>query len=184
MWGIQWAVGLYATVTVLSSGITQIHLRKMVPVTAPLYGIWKVDEFTADGEIHPPLLSDDLRWQRVIFDSDARLSPKMVATIQEMNGQFSIPYIATPDDGALSLKSPSTADLESFGVVHMKVGAMLNGVPGNALLKYNRLSPDAMILEGQMNGHWLRVRLTKEERQFTLKARRFHWITEDEDVAF
>jgi hypothetical protein len=186
VWGSQWALGFCAAVTVLFSAITQIRQRNMVPVTAPLYGIWKIDEFTADGELHPPLLTDDLRWQRVIFESDTRLSPTMVATIQEMNGQFSIPCIAAldTDKGTLSLKSPSVADLESYGVVHTTIDSLPASEQGKAQLKYNRLSPDAMILEGQMNGHWLRVRMTKEERQFKLKERRFHWITEDKDVAY
>lgn len=33
-----------------------------------LYGIWNVDQFTTDGQPRPPLLSDQARWRRIIFD--------------------------------------------------------------------------------------------------------------------
>jgi hypothetical protein len=46
-------------------------------------------------------------------------------------------------------------------------------------LKYNRLQPDAMSLEGLANGRRLHVTLKKEERQFPLKTRGFRWINDD-----
>jgi hypothetical protein len=167
----------------LSHGRTFFHQINSLPLTNPFYGIWRVDEFTADGQARPPLLTDNLRWQRVIFDSLPGLSPKMIATIQEMNGQFS-PYVATPDtnNGILSLRSPSNADLNIAAVrllIHTNVGEQ-----GNAQLNYNRLSPDAMTLEGVINGHRLHVMLKKEEREFALKTQRFHWIIEEKDVTY
>jgi hypothetical protein len=35
-----------------------------------------------------------------------------------------------------------------------------------------------------MNGHRLRVMLQKEERQFILRTRGFHWIIENKDVSW
>jgi hypothetical protein len=32
---------------------------------SPLYGIWNVDQFSIDGELRPPLLTDKQRWRRV-----------------------------------------------------------------------------------------------------------------------
>src|SRR4029079_18381428 len=34
----------------------------------PLYGIWNVDDFEVDGVARPPLLSDTVRWRRMIFE--------------------------------------------------------------------------------------------------------------------
>src|ERR1700730_2643060 len=180
LWGIQWGLGIYLIAMMLSRGLTETRLRSSVPVTTPLYGLWKVNEFTANGQVHPPILTDNLRWQRVIFDSDTRLSPRMIATIQDMDGQF-CPYVATLDKNTstLSLSNPSKTELIEFQLlIHTQVGGQ-----GSAQLNYNRLSPDAMILEGLMNGNRFRVTLKKEERQFALKTLGFHWIT-DKDVAY
>lgn len=40
--------------------------------TMPLAGIWSVEEFTLDGQVHPPLLSDPQRWQRLIVEGGGR----------------------------------------------------------------------------------------------------------------
>ena len=46
----------------------------------PWYGVWNVTEFTLDGVARPPLTTDELRWQRVVFDYYFN------ASIQRMNG--------------------------------------------------------------------------------------------------
>jgi hypothetical protein len=130
-------------------------------------------------ERYTPLLTDTLRWQRVIFDSRPGLSPKMIATIQEMNGQFSPPYIVTADtsNSTLSWMSPRNAELTAI-----RWNPQL-ALGQDAQLSYNRQSRDAMIVEGTMNAHRLRVRLKREDRQFALKTRGFHWIIEDKDLS-
>ena len=35
---------------------------------SPLYGIWNVEDFALDGQSRPPLLTDALRWHRLVFD--------------------------------------------------------------------------------------------------------------------
>jgi len=47
-----------------------------------LYGIWRVTEFAVDGKPRPPLLTDDIRWQRMVFDQPG------VITFQLMNGEL------------------------------------------------------------------------------------------------
>jgi hypothetical protein len=179
LWGAQWALGISLIVTQLSWARTISRLNNSLPVTAPLYGIWSVDEFSVDGQLRPPLLTDNLRWQRVIFDSDQAMFPKMVATIQAMIGQF-FSYVATLDthNSTLSMKSPGNKELNEL----QSVNHMTTGGQGNAEMNYNRVSPDAVILDGLMNGHRLRVALKKEDRQFTLRTLRFRWITEDKDM--
>ncbi len=179
LWGVAWALGVYALAVQFSWAANYTKRLHSVSATNPLYGIWRVTGFDADGEPRPPLLTDTLRWQRIIIDSDVRLS-HIMATVQEMDGRFSS-YIATPDTRThtLSLRSTQEADGQSeFALaVHMRVGGH-----GSAELNYNRGSPDALTLDGLMNGHRIHVTLNKENRQFTLKKLGFHWIVKDEDV--
>lgn len=44
---------------------------KMYGAASPksqLYGIWNVENFVVDGQPRPPLLSDAVRWRRIVFD--------------------------------------------------------------------------------------------------------------------
>ncbi|GAB7068219.1 DoxX family protein [Mycobacterium hodleri] len=65
-----------------------------------LYGIWRVTGFSVDGTPRPPLLDDEVRWQRLVFDRPG------VVTYQSMNGDLvDVPADTTagtltlPDDG-------------------------------------------------------------------------------------
>jgi hypothetical protein len=187
LWGIPWAVGAYIILLMVSHGRTLMNEIKSLPVKTPLYGIWRVDEFTADGQVRPPLLTDNLRWQRVIFDCAPALvfkgvPERMVTTIQEMNGQFS-PYVASVDtkNSILSLRSPSSEDLSTLArfFIHTNFREHENND-----LHYNRLSPDTVLLDGVVDGHRLLVRLSKEEREFALREIRFRWVVEDKDIHF
>jgi uncharacterized membrane protein YphA (DoxX/SURF4 family) len=179
VWGVEWALGMYVIVLTLFVASSARSQFKSVPLTNPLYGIWRVDEFAADGQVRPPLLSDNMRWQRMIFDSEISTTSGVVwvVTIQEMNGQFS-PYVAqTGTHGntfALRTAEPNLYTSWTF------TSAMdPRGQNRNAELSYNRTQPDTLILEGLMNGHQLRVTLKKEEREFVLETRGFRWINDD-----
>jgi hypothetical protein len=43
------------------------------------YGIWDVDQFSLDGQVRPPLLTDQDRFRRVIFDSGFIWEPNLDA---------------------------------------------------------------------------------------------------------
>jgi len=182
VWGIQWALGIYLIVTTLSAASTLRHKLNSIPLTNPLYGIWRVGEFTADGQVRPPLLTDNLRWQRMIFSSATTLS------IQEMNGQLS-PYATSIDalHSTVSLKRIKAAGTSSPWWSEWQPRPPYDTSDASARrradveLSYNRPQPDAMILEGVMNGHRLRVTLKKEERQFILRTRGFQWINDEYD---
>jgi hypothetical protein len=178
-WGVQVALGIYFIVTTFAAVIPSFHRIESLPVTNPLYGIWIVDEFTADGTVRPPLLSDDLRWQRMIFTSPSGL------TIQDMKGQF-FPYAVTMD------KSKNTlliASVEVAGTSTPWWNEWISGPiydaywrsRGYTELNYSKPQPDAMVLEGRMNGHQFHVTLKKEQRQFVLQERRHRWINDECD---
>jgi hypothetical protein len=139
-----------------------------------------VDEFLVDGQLHPPLLTDDLRWQRVIFTSVYAL------TIQQMNGQFS-PYAVKIDTqkNTLTVKRIPTAGASSPWWSELYPPPIGSGLAlrwrDSTELNYNRPQPDGMILEGLVDGRRLRVTLKKEERQFTLKTLGFRWINDEHD---
>jgi hypothetical protein len=181
VWGIQWALGIYLIVITLSGASTGRQQVNSMPLTNPLYGIWSVDEFTADGQVHPPLLTDNLRWQRLIFNSNQTL------TIQEMNGRFSS-YAAAMDThkNTLLLKGIKTAVTSSPWWSEWHLGPVTyDAAPrwrADMELSYSRPQADAMILEGLMNGHRLRVTLKKEERQFVLKTLGFRWVNDEYDL--
>ena len=52
----QIGMGIYFVKTNIKQDIAFYHQARTKP---PLYGIWTVDEFSADGQVHPPLLTDD-----------------------------------------------------------------------------------------------------------------------------
>lgn len=73
-------------------------------VKPELYGIWHVAEFSVDGTPRPPLPTDDIRWQRVVFDQPG------VLTYQLMNGDLvdvaadaSGGGLAVPDGGSFTV---------------------------------------------------------------------------------
>lgn len=125
----------------------------------PLYGIWAVTEFSVDGKPLPPLTTDALRWQRLVFDRD-------VATVQRMDGQL-IPVLAMVDPEArtLVMVAPPTAagappePLGSFG--------------------FDRPQPERLTLTGTLAGQPVSVALSSVALDdFPLRSRGFHWVQE------
>ncbi|MFD6162348.1 DoxX family protein [Nocardia sp. NPDC060256] len=58
--------------------------------TPNLYGIYRVDGFSSEGYPRDPLLTDELRWRRVIIDRPFHVSDPMVLTIQHMDDSFEV----------------------------------------------------------------------------------------------
>jgi uncharacterized membrane protein YphA (DoxX/SURF4 family) len=182
LWVVQWAIAISLIHLQISHSLTFTEANKKIPQTIPLYGIWTVDEFSVDGQLHPPLLTDTLRWQRVIFDSDPLLSPKMLATIQGMNGEF-YSYIAAPgtQKNALSWRNPTKEDLAG-GLRELHIVTV--GTPWNGELTYTLPTPDELVLDGSMSGHQLHLKLKNERRHFPQQDLKFRWITEDRDIGW
>ncbi|MCV7419075.1 DoxX family protein [Mycobacterium yunnanensis] len=69
-----------------------------------LYGIWQVTDFSVDGTPRPPLLTDELRWQRVVFDNAG------VITYQLMDGTLvDVAAESTPDSLVVTAEDGSFA---------------------------------------------------------------------------
>ncbi|MFL6276528.1 MAG: hypothetical protein ACJ74G_15165 [Blastocatellia bacterium] len=121
----------------------------------PLHGIWMVEEFSVDGQVRPPLLTDAARWQRVIIQTKAGL------TIQPMSGpnqRYTLEL--NTDDRSLSL-------------------GKVNDSEWKASFSFQELDAGVVTLAGEMDGHKTSARLTRfDESTFLLTSRGFHWIQE------
>jgi uncharacterized membrane protein YphA (DoxX/SURF4 family) len=125
----------------------------------PFYGIWNVDEFIVGGKVLPPLLTDEIRWQRVAFQY-----PKEVG-IQSMNGSWT-----------------------GYGLrLDMAKKTFAMGKPNDPQkeFEFTFSNPDSrsLTLEGSNGGNKIRVNLDLvDEKRFALPSSGFHWITEDADL--
>jgi len=145
-----WLVGMN-----VHGGWTAWHLYGDGRPKSALYGIWNVDQLTIDGQVHPPLLTDNERWRRVIFDSPTRMA------FQRMDDSFAR-YGASIN-------------------VNGKILALANDDDKNwrASFAFQRPAPDQLVLDGDMGSHKVHMQLKLLDRnKFLLVSRGFHWIQE------
>jgi hypothetical protein len=123
---------------------------------APVRGVWSVTEFNEDGILHPPLLTDQDRWQNVIFDS-----PK-VLTVIGMDGSRQR-YFIQFEDGM------KTAKLWNLDDTHR-----------TALLSLDYSTPSQMTLNGRFESHQLSAKLDRidmsDPKKYPLMNKGFHWV--------
>ncbi len=121
----------------------------------PLYGIWNVEELMVDGQVRPPLITDEGRWQRVIFNY-----PQTVA-VQLMN-QHRVRYGLNLDAQKQLLELTKRDDPK-----------------WKAALTYKHTGPGLLALAGTLDGKKIQARLRREAKpDFLLVDRGFHWINE------
>ena len=120
-----------------------------------LYGIWNVEQFTVDGQAHPPLLTDTTRWRRIVFEH------LDYAAVQKMNDAQTFYNIAIDT-------KKNTVALTSGHGANQKIS-----------LSFTRPAPDQLVLDGPIDGHATHMQLRLEDRgHFLLVSRGFHWIQE------
>jgi len=125
---------------------------------SPLYGIWNVQELSIDGQSQPVALNDyDRRWRRIIFDSPESLA-----------------FQRTDDSFA------------RYGVsidVYRKTLALTKGQSTiwKADFTFQRPAVDQLILDGQMDGYKIHLKLQRVEFDtFRLLNSRFRWVRPSE----
>jgi|SRR5579863_3503451 len=131
--------------------------RDMVAKVPPAYlGIWSVAQFNRDGILHPPLLTDNERWQDVIFDWPKQL------IIESMDGKQKGYYMQL--DAANHRASLWDIEHPSW----------------RALLNVTDLQANRMTLEGKFGDHQINAVLNRVDLndpvQFSLTNRGFHWV--------
>jgi hypothetical protein len=120
-----------------------------------LYGIWEVEQMTMDGQVLPPLLTDEQRWRRIVFDRPTR------AVFQPMNDSL-ITFIAKIDASAHTIDLTKADDSK-----------------WHATLSYDRPANERLFLQGEMDGHQVAMELHLiEHGTFLLINRGFHWVQE------
>ena len=126
---------------------------------AEIRGIWTVNEFTEDGMLRPPLITDNDRWRTVIFDHPTFL------TVISMNGDR-LRYYMQPD-GDKKFKLWNLADTRR-----------------TAFLSLDPQS-DRMNLEGQLEGHPITVKVTRVDisnpDKYPLANKGLHWVNPNID---
>jgi hypothetical protein len=121
---------------------------------AALHGAWAVDEFTVDGQTPPQLISDSALWQKVVFDT--RLS--LVA--QGMNGKL------------LRLNAKMDFDKKTLEL------ARRDDAQWKGNLSYSFPAEKTMLMDGQLGGQKIHMKLHRTDGKYTLNTRGFHWINE------
>lgn len=122
---------------------------------SPLQGLWNVEELVVEGQVRPPLVTDETRWRRLVFNNRGRTA------IQLMNDTLE--------------RFTVELDPKKKSIVFSKRAA-----PGwKSTLTYRRPRRDLLLLEGPWDGKRVRARLRlTEPREFLLVTRGFRWINE------
>jgi uncharacterized membrane protein YphA (DoxX/SURF4 family) len=124
----------------------------------PLYGIYAVDEFSLEGQVRPPLWTDELRWRRVTFDLYNSVNLQTAeGPMQRYNGKL--------DLAAKTLQLSKRAGDPNW--------------KANFTIEPDKSSPGMIALSGEMDGKKIQAKLRKVEvNNFLLNSRGFHWISE------
>ena len=156
----QIVAGAIAVAAIVPSSYTAAQLMNVPDISrVPYYGVWDVKDFSLDGTSRPALVSDDTRWQKVIFD-DYR-----TASIQRMNGSVVVARLVRDfAHGMMTLTYGSEG------------GSDPGGTKWRAVLHADITSPDSLMLRGQLNGRAVSLDLRRNATRFALEPYEIHWI--------
>ncbi len=151
---LQYGIGVAALAVCLNTA--HAYAVKYSTYLPPaIRGIWAVDEFALDGVSQPPLLTNQDRWQRVIFDTPD------VLYVQGMDSRI----------GDFALQMDTTR----------KTFTLTSPVDPNwkGAFTYEDPEPNQLVLDGNVNAHHFSVRLRRVDMsQFLLLNRGFHMINQ------
>lgn len=123
----------------------------------PFYGLWRVEEMAIDGEVRPPLLTDEQRWNHVLFQYADDVTIYFMDTTKKRKG-----FELKLDPGRKTWKLTDYQDPKI-----------------KYTLSYQQLAPGLLTVEGRFEGQQVRARLRLAElSEFPLLSRGFHWISE------
>ncbi|MFE9582547.1 DoxX family protein [Nocardia sp. NPDC006044] len=136
--------------------------------TPHLYGIYRVDGFSSEGYARDPLLTDELRWRRVVIDRPFHVSDPMVLTIQHMDDSFEV-YGGTIDPKRHIIDLHHRIALGTF-----------EETPVRVRLTYWWPAPGRMIIDADdYAGHRIHTSFTEvDPKSFPLLERGFSWVQE------
>jgi hypothetical protein len=151
----QIAFGIWAVAVTLYGAVDSSKKYGANALKPALYGIWDVDQMLVNGEVRAPLLTDSTRWKRIIFEYPT------TAMFQRMGDNFK--YYGSAID-----TMNKTLTLSTFDSTKAKFP-----------LRYQRPSPDQLVLDGSMTGQTVHFELKRRDpSKYMLKSRGFHWVSE------
>jgi hypothetical protein len=166
----QLAIGLAAiSQSLLLAKSHAVSMNVFDQTRVPWYGVWNVTEFTLDGIVRPPLTTDELRWQRVVFDYYFN------ASIQRMNG--AVINVRTRRDA-----SHGTIAFDRTVEPNPDAREMY-GPTWKADFLAEMRSPDLLLLHGRYNGRPAEVVMHREDVHFPLTSHEMHWIVRGPHVS-
>jgi hypothetical protein len=122
---------------------------------APLYGIWNVAYMSIDDVERAPLITDNDRWRRIVFDRPTAV------TFQRMDDTFA--------------RFGSKIEMETKSLTLSK----RDDPKWTASFSFQQGASDRMALQGEMDGKKVQMRLELFPRErFLLVSRGFNWIQE------
>jgi len=147
----QVVFGLYLLLIYADIGRTYWYIDGGGSPKSPLYGIWNVDEMSIDGQVRTSEFNDyDRRWRRVIFDA-----PQWI--FFQRTDDSIVRYGVTVDSNQLALTKGRSRSW-------------------NSVFTFQRPAPDRLLLDGQMDGHSIRLKLHLVEFDtFRLLNSHFRW---------
>jgi hypothetical protein len=120
-----------------------------------LFGIWDIDQLTIDGKPREPLITDNDRWKRAIFDY-----PESVAFQRMDDSLVRYDVALNVKDQTLALTKPDDKNWK-------------------ANFTYKRGPEDHLQIDGGMDGRQTHMILKlKDPKKFMIVSRGFHWINE------
>jgi hypothetical protein len=148
----QLVFGAYVVEVNLKEVISEYKYYYLAP-TPPLFGIYTVEEYWVNGKSRPPLLTDETRWKRVIFDQGNHLY------IEPMIGA-NRDYIVQVDSEKKTLTLTNRKDSD-----------------WKAELSFVELEPGQIVIEGQLDDQQSKARLVRaDESKFPLLSQGFRWV--------
>jgi uncharacterized membrane protein YphA (DoxX/SURF4 family) len=141
--------------------------------SVPFYGIWRVDEFTVNRQRRPPLLTDEVRWQQLVFDFHDGLyccEPYLGMTIQSMEGYRRL-YWMQVDRVKKVIQLMKLNDEEVRGA-----GFEPPPFQATAQFTFDNPTPEQLVLEGNLEGQHIYAILHRASTNFILLNRGFHWV--------
>jgi len=152
----QVVAGLWLLVGNVHTHLWEWHEIGSARAKPPLYGVWTVSQFTRDGQELPPLLTDQTRWRRVVFDYPGLL------TYQRMDDTL-VNVLDTVDPRAHRMV------LTTATPPPKPVGA----------LTFQQPAPDKAVLTGELDGHRVTMSLERDDiDRLPLRSTGFHWVQE------
>jgi uncharacterized membrane protein YphA (DoxX/SURF4 family) len=153
--------------TAYDAWVNQWLVRASSASRPALYGIWDLDQLSVDGQVRSPLVTDNERWRRIIFDSGV------------------IWELSLDADNRVAFERPddSLAYYRASINVRDKTVTITDPDPENsrkdwsARFTFDRPAQDQLILDGEMDKHKLHMQLHLFDRKkFELVSSGFHWI--------